>query len=575
MSAYLQLVDDKWRLIPAIWILLALSELPTIVFPHLIGEIFRLIEKEPLQVWDYTRWAMAIVFLLCVLNVVCKVAQKRMRAVQKRVLTSALRRSLLKRINRLTFAFHDRSRAGELQNKFFMDIGRLEAVQDYLCDAALCEGTKIVACLAIMATVNPWYLLVLGLMVPANMVAAKLLWKPMRGRNEDYRIAESRFMSYLTEALQGLRMARAHAVEAWTERRLSKASHEVADKGVKLDILNALFGASGWALDTIFYMGVIGVGAYLCVQHHASIKDLFVFVAYYLTISASLRALINGLPTVASASDAITSLSELYTEGTEEMNQGKPKVEAIRGEVVLDRVSFRYATSDRYSLRNLSLSIPVGTSLALVGPSGSGKSTVASLILGFYQPEEGRVLVDGHDLTAIDRRSLRSHMGVVSQDVVLFADSIAANIAWGDDNPDLERVMAAAQRANADSFIREFPDAYQHQLGDRGTGLSGGQRQRIAIARALYRDPKIIILDEATSALDPESERLVQSALEELMKGRTTLIIAHRLSTVQHADHIAVLDEGELVESGTYDDLMRRRGVFHRLATGQLMEDQG
>ena len=572
MSAYLHLVDDKWKLVPAIWIMLALSELPTIVFPHLIGEIFRLIEKEPAQVFDYTRWAMIIVFLLCVLNVVCKVAQKRMRAVQKRVLTSTLRRSLLKRINRLTFAFHDRSRAGELQNKFFMDISRLEAVQDYLCDAVLCEGTKIVACLVIMATINPWYLLVLSLMVPANMLAAKLLWKPMRGRNEAYRIAESRFMNYLAEALQGLRMARAHAVEAWTERRLSKASHEVADKGVRLDILNALFGASGWAMDTIFYMGVIGVGAYLCVGNPDGIKNLFVFIAYYLTISASLRALVNGIPTVASASDAITSLSELYTEGAEELNQGKPRIEQVRGEVTIADVSFRYGTSDRYSVRHLNLSIPIGTSLALVGPSGSGKSTVASLILGFYQPEEGRVLVDGHDLTAIDRRSLRQHMGVVSQDVVLFADTIAANIAWGDDAPNLERAQEAARRANADAFIREFPDHYQHLLGDRGIGLSGGQRQRIAIARALYRDPKILILDEATSALDPESERLVQEALEELMKGRTTLIIAHRLSTVKNADRIAVLDEGELVETGTYQELIDKRGIFHRLATGQLID---
>lgn len=514
---------------------------------------------------------MVIVFLLCVVTVICKVAQKRLRSVQKRVLTSGLRRSLLKRINRLTFAFHDRSRAGELQNKFFMDIGRLEAVQDYLCDAVLCEGTKIIACLVIMATINPWYLLVLGLMVPANMLAAKMLWKPMQGRNEDYRVAESRFMNYVAEALQGLRMARAHAVEQWTERRLSRASHEVADKGVRLDILNALFGSSGWAMDTIFYMGVIGVGAYLCVDNPNGTKDLFVFIAYYLTISASLRALVNGLPTVSSASDAITSLSELYTEGAEELNQGKPRIDHVQGSVQFTNVSFRYAISDRYSLKNLTLSIPAGTSLALVGPSGSGKSTVASMLLGFYEPETGSVSVDGHDLRAIDRRSLRSHMGVVSQDVVLFADSIAANIAWGDDVIDMKRVEEAGRRANADEFIREFPNAYNHILGDRGIGLSGGQRQRIAIARALYRDPRILILDEATSALDPESERLVQAALDELMKGRTTLIIAHRLSTVKNANLIAVLDDGELVEEGTYDALMARTGVFHRLATGQLI----
>jgi ATP-binding cassette subfamily B protein len=515
---------------------------------------------------------MPIVFLLCVLNVVTTVAQKRVRAKQKRVLTSALRRSLLKRMNRLTFSFHDQSRVGELQNKFFMDTSRLEAVQDYLCEAILCEGTKIIVCLTIIAMINPWYLLVLALVVPANFLAAKFLWTPMQGRNEEYRIAESRFMSYLTEALQGLRMARAHAVEAWTERRLSKASHEVADKGVRLDILNTLFGASGWALDTIFYMGVIGVGAYLCVDNQANIKDLYVFIAYFLTISASMRALINGLPVIAGASDALRSLSELYAEGAEEANQGKPRVTTVTGAIHFDAVRFRYATSDRYSLNGLSLDIPAGTSLALVGPSGSGKSTVASLVLGFYEPELGSVTIDGNNLRQVDRRSLREQMGVVSQDVVLFADTLAANIAWGDDDPDLVKVEEAARRANAHSFISEFPDGYQHVLGDRGTGLSGGQRQRIAIARALYRDPRILILDEATSALDPESERLVQAALEDLMRGRTTIIIAHRLTTVRHADSIAVMDEGELVEQGTYDELMEKNGVFHRLATGPLRE---
>ena len=242
----------------------------------------------------------------------------------------------------------------------------------------------------------------------------------------------------------------------------------------------------------------------------------------------------------------------------------------MQGEVRLDNVHFRYASSQRHSLGGVDLHIPVGTSLALVGPSGSGKSTIASLILGFYDPEQGTVSIDGNDLRTIDRRTVRKHVGVVSQDVVLFHDSVAGNIAWGDATPDPKRVDEAATRANADAFIRELPNGYDTVLGDRGMGLSGGQRQRLAIARALYRDPKLLILDEATSALDPESERQVQQALDVLMQGRSTLIIAHRLSTVRNAHRIAVLDEGRVVETGTYDELMAKQGAFYRLANGQL-----
>jgi len=205
-----------------------------------------------------------------------------------------------------------------------------------------------------------------------------------------------------------------------------------------------------------------------------------------------------------------------------------------------------------------------------VGSSGSGKSTLASVILGFYPPTSGQALIDGHDLQAIDRRSIRRHVGVVSQDVMLFHDTIIGNIAWGDPAPDPARAQRAAEQANAHDFIAVLPDGYQHVLGDRGAGLSGGQRQRLAIARALYRDPKLLILDEATSALDPESERVVQQALDVLMRGRTTIIIAHRLSTVRNANRIVVLDAGTVRESGSFAELMERRGAFYQLANGQL-----
>jgi ATP-binding cassette subfamily B protein len=302
-----------------------------------------------------------------------------------------------------------------------------------------------------------------------------------------------------------------------------------------------------------------------------SVGDLTVLVSYYVIVAAAMSQILGSYSALSAARDAVDSLAQLWDEEQEEeADDGKRPLARLAGEVELRGVAFAYAHDDRRALDGLDLHVPAGSSLALVGASGSGKSTIASLVLGFYRPQSGAVLIDGQDLRLLDRRSVRRQMGVVSQDVVLFRDSVLDNIAWGERVPDLERARAAARRANALDFIEALPGGFQHELGDRGAGLSGGQRQRLAIARALYRDPRILVLDEATSALDPESERLVQAALEELMRGRTTLIIAHRLSTVRQAGRIAVLDHGRVVESGTFAELMARDGAFRRLAQGQL-----
>ena len=572
LSAYLHLVQNKRFLVPVVWALINLRHSPVWIFPLLIGHVFNAIADPELKhkVMGDLWWVMTVSFLLCVLNVITCVAERRLRSIQGRALAATLRRSLVRRLHKLTFAFHDRSQAGILQNKFLLDIGRLEGLQNYLAESVLMQGTTVLITLVIVWMYSPWFLLVLALIVPANLVTAWLLWPPMRRTNEQFRIAESGFVSFLNEALHGVRLTRAHAVEDYAERRLESAARKVATTGVRLDVTHAFFGSAGWAVGSLLNMAVIGVGAWLCVRDEIGYGALFVFVSYYGIISGAVSGIISGMPTIAGASDALQSLSELYDSESEEMNDGKPVLAAVTGEVRLAGVHFRYAGSQRHSLAGVDLHIPTGTSLALVGPSGSGKSTIASMILGFYDPEQGTVSIDGHDLRSVDRRSVRRHVGVVSQDVVLFQDTVAGNIGWGDANPDLALVEAAAVRANADAFIRELPNGYETELGDRGMGLSGGQRQRLAIARALYRDPKLLILDEATSALDPESERLVQQALDVLMQGRSTLIIAHRLSTVRNADRIAVLDEGRVVESGTYDELMAQQGAFYRLANGQL-----
>ena len=569
----------------AIWACQSIRQLPIYAIPWLVTFLVdRIDPADPSKAFRHLPWVLAVTAVMCVGNVVSTTTAKVLLSRINRSLTAGLRSSLLRRLNRLAFAYHDRSQQGALQNRFTLDMGRLEGFQSFLSEALLMSGTTVLIVLVIVGWTNPLLLVVIAATVPLNLAVARALWRRIKRSNEEFRVAETAFMAHLNETLTGLRTSRAHATEEFSEERMSLAASVVAAKGMRLDFVNNLFGSSSWAVSTFLNMAVLGIGVWMALTRPIplsvgdwaytiqpiTIGQLMLLMTYYGLVAGAVGSILGGLPSVAAAGDAIRSLSQLYAQEDEEQNTGKQAVTSVSGAVSLRGVRFRYPQAEAHSLDGLDLELPAGSSLALVGPSGSGKSTIASLVLGFYQPQEGQVLIDGRDLAQLDRRSLRKHVGVVSQDVVLFQDTILGNIAWGDRTPDEAKAREAARRANALEFIERFPNGLKHVLGDRGIGLSGGQRQRLAIARALYRDPKLLILDEATSALDPESERLVQKALDELMKGRSTLIIAHRLSTVRGADRIAVIKAGRLVESGRFDELMAKDGEFRLLATGQL-----
>jgi ATP-binding cassette subfamily B protein len=314
-------------------------------------------------------------------------------------------------------------------------------------------------------------------------------------------------------------------------------------------------------------------GAHLVIHNQLTIGQLVAFnmlLGNIITPFQRLTVLWNQLQEVVIAVERINDV--LDAEPEEDLQQqARQSLPAIQGEIQFDNVTFRYhPESDFNVLENLSFVVQPGQMVALVGRSGSGKTTISKLVLGLYPPTDGKVLIDGHDLTSISLHSLRQHVGVVDQDTFLFGSTIRENISLGHPGATLAEIIEAAQLAGADEFIKKLPMGYETQIGEGGGMLSGGQRQRVAIARALLGNPRLLILDEATSHLDAESERIIQKNLTKILRGRTTLVIAHRLSTVRHADLILVLDQGVLIESGTHAELMAKRGHYFYLNQQQL-----
>ncbi len=602
LRAFWWLQPGSWVSWLAIWLLQNVRFAPIYLLPLFTGKLIDALDRnDPAKAYAFMPVLLWATLALCVTNVLGDTTGRVLLSRISRSLTAGLRDALVRRLNRLEITFHDRERMGELQNRFTLDMNRLEAFLAFLADGLLMNATVVLIMAVIITRTNPLLFVVIAVSVTLNLLLARNLWVHLRGAQESFRRAEGHFLHQLVEALRGMRMARAHATEEFVESRLRTNAREVARRGMVLDFLINLFGSSSWAITTLLNTVVVLFGAWLVVMpgrefslpwgfHYTltpiTLGELTVMLSYYGIISGALTSISNHVPTITGAHDSLQSLSELYRDEQENIPSGGVVLEQIIGNVELTQVRFTYPDKtgkpgkpdkpgkpgkpgkESPVFTDLTLSVKAGTSLALVGPSGGGKSTVASLILGFYHADSGRVLIDGHPVEELDMRQVRRHVGVVSQELVLFNDSILRNIAWGDSIPDAARAESAARLANAWEFIAEFPTGMEHLLGDRGSGLSGGQKQRLAIARALYRDPRILILDEATSALDSASEKHVQVALKQAMAGRTTIIIAHRLATIRDVDQVVVIADGGVAQQGTYAEVAQGPGPFAQLMAG-------
>jgi ABC transporter fused permease/ATP-binding protein len=486
-----------------------------------------------------------------------------------------IRRDTYFKLITLPMNFFSNRRVGELNSRISADLSQIQDTLTTTIAELLRQTLLFVGGLVFMATISVKLALALLILVPPLIIIAIFFGRFIRkiSREAQDKLAESN--TVIEETLQGIAIVKAFVNEAYEAARYGKNIREVADiaiKGAKYRgmfvsfIVFCLFGA---------IVGLVGYGCVLMNHNELNPGELITFSLYALFVGSAMGSFPDLYANVQKAVGASERVLEILDEKGEEISISETNNainQRIDGALTFSNVGFAYPSRPEIAvLHDVSFEAERGQRVAIVGPSGSGKSTMAALILQFYHPQSGVISFDGRPATEYSLTDIRNQVAIVPQDVMLFGGSILENIAYGKLNATKEEIMQAAQRANAHQFIMSFPEGYDTIVGERGVKLSGGQRQRIAIARALLKNPSILILDEATSSLDSESERLVQEALEELMKNRTSIIIAHRLSTIREADKIIVLEKGKIIESGSHDELItNERGLYRYLSTLQF-----
>ncbi len=533
--------------------------------------LFRVIVDEHLAAADMLGIASVVFVFIGLLFLHYVFAVKGARAIARVManMNMDMRSMIYHKLQFLSFGFLDQQKTGRLISKYAFDTLKVEQTLMQLLNQFLPNVLYSLMIIFLLLTMNWQLSLVLLAMLPLYGFARFYFFGKFRVRNQQARLAQEHLTGTASELITALRLVRSFGEEKQARAQLDVTSENLARSRFELISVNQSFGAFTQVSTQALSLFVIAGGAILVMNGMLTLGTLFAFMVAMPIILQPVQMFAQVSEQYFIGQEAYRSIKELLNSTYVEEWKGQQRLPNLRGDIKFENVTFSYPSKDERVIEKFNLHIRSGEHVAFVGPSGSGKSTLANLVLGLYKPTSGVIKIDDLPQERMNLRWFRRQVAIVMQESLLLSGSIRENIRFAKPDANDEEVRRAAREANAEAFINELPEGYESEVGERGVSLSGGQRQRISIARAILRNPKVLILDEATSALDYESERLIQEALERLAHGRTVITIAHRLSTIRNADRIVVLRKGRVIESGSFEELVDHGGYFKELLSAQ------
>lgn len=477
-----------------------------------------------------------------------------------------MRSELFRHLQKLPFSYFDENKTGVIMSRMTNDLFQISELAHHGPEDVFLSVITIIGAFIVLLTINVYLALIVFACVHVIVVCAVVLRKRMKKVSAEVRVAQGEINADIESAVSGIRVSRAYGAEAHECEKFERGNAEfVRAKSGQYKVMGQFFSSMNFFMDFL-YFAVLLAGGLFFYYNKINAGEFTAFVLYITTLISPIRTLVSIYEQIQDGMTGFKRFCDIMDAEPEKENVNALNPDILRGEIVFDNVTFGYGSDEgRKVISGFSMKIPAGKTIALVGPSGGGKTTICHLIPRFYEVDSGTITVDGYPIKDLNRGVLRKNIGIVQQDVFLFNGTIRENIAYGDFSASEEDIIAAAKKANIHDYIMGLPDGYDTNVGERGVKLSGGQKQRVSIARAFLKNPPVLILDEATSALDNATEMLIQDALAHLSEGRTTLVVAHRLSTVKNADEIIVVTPEGIAERGTHEQLIAQNGMYKEL----------
>lgn len=550
-----------------------LQAAPTFIMPlitaHIIDLTTAAVNSGEITADFWTKLAInaAILAFFILQNIPTTMWRWRIVSKMLRRTSAGIKCAVIRKLQSLSITYHKDLESGKIQSKFLKDTDSIDSLFNMLMFSIIPNVIGVIVATGISVYKNGLVSLFFLFVIPVNVGLSFLFRKTIRNRYRDYRLKTEKMSTRLSTMVEMVAVTKAHGLEETEFSAVSDAIKGLEGSGLEMDKTNAKFGASAWVVSVMLSAVCLIFCAILAVNGNISIGEVVLYQSLFTTISGYVSALVNIAPQLGSGFEALRSVSEIMNVKDVEVSIAKKDAVKIEGDVEFEHVSYKYPNTNQFVIKDLNFSVKKGECIAVVGASGSGKSTIMNLIIGLLRPVDGQILIDGKPLDEYNLSEYRHNLSVVPQNSILFSGTIRENITYGLEKYSEEELNSVVEKANLNEFIKDLPNGIDTVIGEHGDKLSGGQKQRITIARALIRNPSILILDEATSALDNISEYHVQQAISSSIRGRTTFIVAHRLSTIRDADRILVMENGRCVENGTFDELIAKKGKFYELKT--------